>query len=258
MRLARISWQRGATLALLLALIVPILAACGGTAPTTTEQPTAAAQPTAAPAPTAMPEPTAAAEPTAAEPTAATEATAEPSGDVIGGVTTANNLMVASVTACDAEYQGAKYAGLFKEIAAVDPLTVKFTMCAPDPAFKSKVAFSSFAILPSEQIESTGGTGEILEKPIGTGPYIIDSWARGDNITLTRNDNYWGEKAKAGTLSQVAMKLGEALYKAQGAAEGATADAAGGASAGGESAKPTDDGIVDADFEEVKDDKKKK
>jgi molecular chaperone DnaK len=65
-------------------------------------------------------------------------------------------------------------------------------------------------------------------------------------------------KAKAGTLSQVAMKLGEALYKSQGAAEGAGAEAAGGSTAGGESAKPTDDGIVDADFEEVKDDKKKK
>lgn len=64
-------------------------------------------------------------------------------------------------------------------------------------------------------------------------------------------------KTKAQSLSQIAMKLGEALYKSQG--EGAAADAAGGASAGGSegSAKP-DDGVVDAEFEEVKDDKKKK
>lgn len=62
-------------------------------------------------------------------------------------------------------------------------------------------------------------------------------------------------KTKAQNLSQIAMKLGEALYKAQGAAEGATAEAGG--TAGGESAKP-DDGVVDAEFEEVKDDKKKK
>jgi molecular chaperone DnaK len=63
-------------------------------------------------------------------------------------------------------------------------------------------------------------------------------------------------KTKAQNLSQIAMKLGEALYKSQG--EGAEA-AAGGASAGGSegSAKP-DDGVVDAEFEEVKDDKKKK
>jgi molecular chaperone DnaK len=62
-------------------------------------------------------------------------------------------------------------------------------------------------------------------------------------------------KTKAQNLSQIAMKLGEALYKAQGATEGATAEA--GNAAGGESAKP-DDGVVDAEFEEVKDDKKKK
>ncbi|PJI38966.1 molecular chaperone DnaK [Ferrovibrio sp.] len=67
-------------------------------------------------------------------------------------------------------------------------------------------------------------------------------------------------KAKAQSLSQIAMKLGEALYKNQGAAEGdAGADSAGGgASAGGEESAKKDDGVVDAEFEEVKDDKKKK
>jgi peptide/nickel transport system substrate-binding protein len=201
MRLAHTSWQRGATLALLLALLVPILAACGGTAPAATEQTAAPPAATTAPA-TAAPAATAAPEPTSAPAAATSEpaATSAASGDTIGGMTTNNGLAVASVTACDAEYQGAKYTGLFKEIAAVDPLTVKFAMCAPDPAFPSKVAFTSFAILPSEQIESTGGTGEIIEKPIGTGPYMVESWSRGDNITLKRNDNYWGDKAKAGTL----------------------------------------------------------
>jgi molecular chaperone DnaK len=48
-------------------------------------------------------------------------------------------------------------------------------------------------------------------------------------------------------LAQVAMKIGEAIYSAQGAA-------AGGDSGG---AKSADDNVVDADFEEVKDDKKK-
>jgi len=51
MRFARISCHRSGVLALLLALMLPILAACGGAAPTTTsEVPTAAAAaPTAAP-----------------------------------------------------------------------------------------------------------------------------------------------------------------------------------------------------------------
>ena len=58
-------------------------------------------------------------------------------------------------------------------------------------------------------------------------------------------------KSRAEALSQASMKLGEAMYQAQ-AAEGAGADAAGGA----EQPASSDDDVVDADFEEVKDDKK--
>src|SRR3990172_2907065 len=48
------------------------------------------------------------------------------------------------------------YGGLIKSIEAVDQYTVKFTMCAPDPAMPAKAAFSAFQIHPSEYLESTG------------------------------------------------------------------------------------------------------
>ena len=41
----------------------------------------------------------------------------------------------------------------------VDDYTVKFTLCRPDPAFLSKIAFSPFAIYPSEWLEKTAGSG---------------------------------------------------------------------------------------------------
>ncbi|MGF1608041.1 MAG: molecular chaperone DnaK [Kiloniellales bacterium] len=64
-------------------------------------------------------------------------------------------------------------------------------------------------------------------------------------------------KAKTEALGQVAMKLGEALYKSESAAGGDgggddSGSSSGGASGGG------DEGVVDADFEEVDDDKKGK
>ncbi|MQX37199.1 molecular chaperone DnaK [Roseospira navarrensis] len=64
-------------------------------------------------------------------------------------------------------------------------------------------------------------------------------------------------KAKTDALQQSAMKLGEAMYKAQqeAAAGGEAGDAGGAAAAGG--AGKADDGVVDADFEEVDDAKKK-
>jgi molecular chaperone DnaK len=64
--------------------------------------------------------------------------------------------------------------------------------------------------------------------------------------------------AKADELAKAAMKLGEALYRqAGGGAE--TAQTAGGGAAGpGAGASAPSDGVVDAEFEEVKDDEGKK
>ena len=92
------------------------------------------------------------------------------------------------------------YGGEIKSIEAVDELTVKITLCTPDPAFPSKIAFSSFGIQPREYLASTGGKGALLEKPIGTGPYYVAQWERGNQLVFKKFDGYWGEKAKAGTL----------------------------------------------------------
>jgi molecular chaperone DnaK len=72
-----------------------------------------------------------------------------------------------------------------------------------------------------------------------------------------KSDNVDTIKAKSTALAQASMKLGEALYGAQQAGGG---DAGGsGADAGGAQKKngASGDNVVDADFEEVKDDKKK-
>ena len=54
-------------------------------------------------------------------------------------------------------------------------------------------------------------------------------------------------KTKTQELAQAAMKLGEAMYSEQQA----------GGEAGNEEGKPADDGVVDAEFEEVDEDKKR-
>lgn len=153
-----------------LVLVSMTVAACTPAAPTSAPvevQPTAVTvEPTAVPAePTAVPE----------EPVAAFEG------------------MVQTAPDCD-------YGGLIKEIAAVDELTVQFTMCVPDPAFPSKAAFSAFAIQPKEWIETAMVSREILEKPIGTGPYYLDSWNRGDSIVLKKFADYWGDPAVTDTV----------------------------------------------------------
>ena len=107
-----------------------------------------------------------------------------------------------------AEFEGLKldagscdYGGKVLSIEAVDELTVVFTLCKPDPAFEAKIAFTPFGIQPQEHIARTGGTGELLENPIGTGPYSIAQWDRGNQIVYTRFDDYWGETGAASTVT---------------------------------------------------------
>ena len=38
-------------------------------------------------------------------------------------------------------------------------------------------------------------------KPIGTGPFVISEYVANDHFSFTRNDTYWGEKAKLKTLT---------------------------------------------------------
>jgi peptide/nickel transport system substrate-binding protein len=121
------------------------------------------------------------------------EAGAEPSAEGTAEATAEATVEAAVDPDCE-------YGGEFKSMEAVDDLTVKFTLCRPDVAFPSKVAFSAFQIQPSEYLESTGGTGDLVEKPIGTGPYQLETWQKGDSITFKRFEDYWGEPAKSETL----------------------------------------------------------
>jgi molecular chaperone DnaK len=70
--------------------------------------------------------------------------------------------------------------------------------------------------------------------------------------TAVQGDDAEEIKEKTNTLAQASMKLGEAMYKAQ-QSEAAAGDAA---ADGAASAAPKDDNVVDADFEEVDEDKK--
>jgi ABC-type transport system substrate-binding protein len=90
------------------------------------------------------------------------------------------------------------YAGNIAGIEAVDAQTVRFTLCNADVAFPAKVAFSALGIFSSEQLEATGGSP--IDEPIGTGPYRLEQWERGNQIVLTANEDYWGDAPSIPTV----------------------------------------------------------
>jgi molecular chaperone DnaK len=93
---------------------------------------------------------------------------------------------------------------------------------------------------------------------IGEGDRRAIENAMADLKEALKGDNADAISAKANTLAQVSMKLGEAMYKqAEGAGQGA-GPGTGGAAPGGEPGGAKKDDVVDAEFTEVDDDKKNK
>ncbi len=100
----------------------------------------------------------------------------------------------------DAPCGVAPYTGEMKAIKALDAKTVEFDLCAPDVAFLSKIAFSSFAINDVDYLAKHVPDGSIVQQPNGTGPYMLKEWVKGDHITLVANPNWTGAPVKAQTV----------------------------------------------------------
>ena len=66
---------------------------------------------------------------------------------------------------------------------------VVFTLSAPWAPFLSDISVFANAIMPA----NFGGKSEkaFFAKPIGTGPFMLDSFTPSSNLTLKRNPHYW-------------------------------------------------------------------
>jgi ABC-type transport system substrate-binding protein len=80
-------------------------------------------------------------------------------------------------------------------IEAVDELTVRFTLCAPDPAFTQKLAVTNFSVNDSGWLATAIEDGSLATTMNGTGPLALLAWEQGVQIVLTRNGSYWGDRA---------------------------------------------------------------
>jgi len=72
-------------------------------------------------------------------------------------------------------------------VEVVDPTTVKVTLKNPQGSFLYNMGWGDAVIVAPESAETN------KEKPIGTGPFKFDNWAKGSSITIVKNPDYWGE-----------------------------------------------------------------
>ena len=76
-----------------------------------------------------------------------------------------------------------------KKVRAKGSATVVIEMKQPDSALPAELSVFAANIVP----KNYGGLSEkeFAEHPIGTGPFTLSSWQRGQSLTLTRNPKYW-------------------------------------------------------------------
>jgi peptide/nickel transport system substrate-binding protein len=77
-----------------------------------------------------------------------------------------------------------------KSVAVVDDATVKVTLSTYSDNWLFHMASGSACIVSQKSIANN------KTSPIGTGPFKFGNWNHGASLTLSRNDDYWGTKAR--------------------------------------------------------------
>lgn len=89
-----------------------------------------------------------------------------------------------------------------EKITVIDDHTVAFKLKAPNVAF---LDYMTMAILPKHLLEGENmQESEFFRKPVGTGPYKLDSWDKGQAITLVKNKDYFKNAAR---IDQIIFKI---------------------------------------------------
>lgn len=86
--------------------------------------------------------------------------------------------------------------GYYEAAEAIDDLTVAIHLSRPYPRFVENLTQGYFGIQSQHALE-TRTDEENCEQPIGSGAFVVEEWNRGENVILTRNDDYTSPPANA-------------------------------------------------------------
>ncbi|HEX5465227.1 MAG TPA: ABC transporter substrate-binding protein [Candidatus Limnocylindrales bacterium] len=74
----------------------------------------------------------------------------------------------------------------------IDDHTFEIDLSSPDPYFLEYMSLDSdLGIMPNGWMDQCGTTCDTTT--VGTGPFMLKDWVKGDHITLVRNPHYWDQ-----------------------------------------------------------------
>ncbi|MCI2425181.1 glutathione ABC transporter substrate-binding protein [Candidatus Acetothermia bacterium] len=78
------------------------------------------------------------------------------------------------------------------EVEVAGEFTVKIHLDAPFAPMLAHLSHSFIGMLSPTAVKALGEGVQIVTYPVGTGPFKIYEWVRGERITLVANEDYWG------------------------------------------------------------------
>ncbi len=75
----------------------------------------------------------------------------------------------------------------------IDSHTVRYVLKDADPAFENTLAGVSTGAAFSPTAGWAFGYDDSVERPVGTGPFMFESWTRDSELVVVRNPDYWRE-----------------------------------------------------------------
>ncbi len=85
--------------------------------------------------------------------------------------------------------QWASFSTGYESTTVVDASDVKIQLSAPTGGFLNSLAMAAAVITPANLVKAQGNA--FWNKPIGTGPFMLDSWTKGSSISFVKNPHYW-------------------------------------------------------------------
>ena len=95
----------------------------------------------------------------------------------------------------------------------IDEMTIEVENAFPDAEVPGYLLRIGFLAIPPKFVEENGFEA-LAENPIGTGPYRFESWTRGQDLMLTKFEDYWSEDGPNMPAVQYIVR-GEATVRAQ-------------------------------------------
>ena len=120
-----------------------------------------------------------------------------------GAPVTADDVIFSFNTIRDPNVDAASLANYFinfEGINKIDERTVRFKL--KEKYFKAIELASGMLILPKHVYQYKTGKqfNDIRSNPVGSGPYVFETWDVGRKIVLSRNERYWGKRPRLGKM----------------------------------------------------------